>query len=92
MLNLVGILIPTKLSLADEEFKKVIYPPAIVKKLGFGRQKLALYENRITLSASLPYALKKKPYFSIQVQLQACNDKHCLAPETVQVGVLNRIN
>ena len=80
-------LIATKINLENGAFEQVLYPPAIVKKLGFGKQKLALYENLSTITAILPNNLKNKSHFSILLQIQACNDKHCLAPETVKVVV-----
>lgn len=80
-------LIPTKISLSDDKLNNIIYPPASLKKLSFGQQELALYENQIKLTATLPEAYTKKPWISIQTQLQACNDKHCLAPETISTGV-----
>ncbi|OQK17502.1 hypothetical protein AU255_06400 [Methyloprofundus sedimenti] len=85
-------LIPTKISLPNNELDKVIYPPAILKKLSFGQQKLALYENQLTVQATLPETLKDNPYIHIQIQLQACNDKHCLAPEILTLGVARFIN
>ncbi len=84
-------LIPTKISLSNNELSRIIYPPAILKKLGFGQQKLALYENQSTVQAALPGSLKDKPVIDIQVQLQACNDKHCLAPEILKLQVLRLI-
>ena len=85
-------LIPTKISLLNSELSGVMYPPAQLKKLSFGQQKLALYENELSVQAALPDALKEKPYIKIQVQLQACNDKHCLAPETLTLGVARSVN
>ncbi len=83
-------LIPTQINLDDGELSHIIYPPAILKKLGFGQQKLALYESQITVSATLPSELKNKPSILVNVQVQACNDKHCLAPEVVNVRVLSQ--
>ncbi|WP_428357462.1 DUF255 domain-containing protein [Methyloprofundus sp.] len=80
-------LIPTKISLPNNQLSKVIYPPAILKKLSFGQQKLALYEDQLTIQAGLPEIFIDKPYVHIQVQLQACNDQHCLPPETLTLGV-----
>lgn len=80
-------LIATKISTPDAKLERLIYPPAILKKLSFGQQKLALYENRLVVHAILPDALKDKHLINIQVQLQACNDKHCLAPEILTLTV-----
>jgi hypothetical protein len=80
-------LIPTKISLSDGQLERIIYPPAMLKKLSFGQQKLALYEDQLTIHARLPSALKDRQIINVQVQLQACNEKHCLAPETLSLAV-----
>ena len=80
-------LIPTKMSLTEYKLNQIIYPAPILKKLSFGQQELALYENQVILNATLPDELKNNVYITVQVQLQACNDKHCLAPETVSVKI-----
>jgi len=64
----------------------------VLKKLSFGQQKLALYENQVNVHATLPEAVKDDAYMHIQVQMQACNDKHCLAPETLTLGVARPVN
>lgn len=78
-------LIPTKISLIDGKLSQVIYPSPVLKKLNFGQEELALYENQVNLMAKLPDNLGHSTYLPVQVQLQACNNKHCLAPETVIV-------
>ena len=85
-------LVPTKISLPSDQLSRVIYPPAVLKKLSFGQQKLALYENQVNVHATLPEAVKDDAYMHIQVQMQACNDKHCLAPETLTLGVARPVN
>ena len=80
-------LIPTKISLSDGQLERVTYPPAMLKKLSFGQQKLALYEDKLNVQVNLPDTLKDKQIINVQVQLQACNDKHCLAPETLSLAV-----
>ena len=85
-------LIATQISLSDKKLSHVVYPPAMLKKLSFGQQKLALYENQVTVHATLPEELKEKSVIKIKVQLQACNDKHCLAPETLTLGVTRPIS
>lgn len=87
-------LIPTRLTLADgQALQNVIYPQAITRKLGFQQSKLSLFENRIDLIADLPPSIastddqKSERYTEINLQLQACNDKTCLAPETLPLLV-----
>lgn len=80
-------LIPTVISFPDGELNHIIYPLGNLKKLSFGQQALALYENQVSITATLPVSYTNKPLISIQVQLQTCNDKHCLAPETINLAV-----
>lgn len=85
-------LIPTLVSLPDAELERVTYPPAMLKKLSFGQQKLALYEGQLTVQATLPDTLKDRQIINVQVQLQACNDKHCLAPETLTLELAQPVS
>ncbi len=78
-------LVPTIISLPGDKLNNVIYPPASLKKLSFGQHKLAIYENQVSLTATLPEAYKNMPLVTIQAQLQACDDKHCLAPEIISI-------
>lgn len=80
-------LIPTTISLPSDELSHIIYPPESLKKLNFGHEPLALYENQLEITATLPAAFINKPIIKIQTQLQACNDQHCLAPETLDINV-----
>ncbi len=80
-------LIPTTTSFPDGQLSHIIYPPASLKKLSFGQQKLSLYENQLQIKGMLPESYKNTPILTIQTQLQACNDKHCLAPETLNLAV-----
>ena len=56
------------------------YPKAIEKRLGFSKTPLALYEGTITLSAP-----RTAGAIGAQLSLQACDDKKCLAPETIEI-------
>jgi len=76
-------LIPTMLTLAQSEpLKSVNYPEAIVTKLGFQRSELSLYEGSVQLTGALP-ELDSAAYAEVELQLQACSDEICLAPETL---------
>ncbi len=82
-------LIPTKVSLIENKLNQIIYPTPIIKKLSFGQKELALYENKVILKATLPDELEHNSSIAAQVQLQACNDKHCLAPETIDIKIFS---
>ena len=77
-------LIATELSLADGaggwRLGEISYPPPLVRRLGFSREPLALYEGEVRLSAKLIGGGTLVP---IKLRLQACSDKVCLAPETL---------
>ncbi len=72
-------LIGTKLTTAsDKPLPGTVYPEAQKRVLGFQRAELALYEGQVSLSATLPEGES-----AVAVQVQACSDEICLAPETL---------
>ena len=71
---------------------EVAFPPATLKKLSFGQQKMALYEGDVEVQVTLAETLKDKQIVNVQVQLQACNDQHCLAPETLSLAAVRPID
>ncbi len=81
-------LIPTKLSLAKgQPLAKVNYPEAVIRKLGFQRSELSLLEGNVQLTANLPDSVAGAVTTDIELQLQACSDEICLAPETLSFKV-----
>tara|TARA_R110002111_G_scaffold144325_6_gene210485 strand:+ start:552 stop:2891 length:2340 start_codon:yes stop_codon:yes gene_type:complete len=86
-------LIATEVTLSDIlvwELDKINYPNAIIKSLGFSQQPLALYEGTIEITGSLLAVDKPRslPTF-IELAIQACNEKTCLAPEKIKFRLLN---
>lgn len=78
-------LIGTKLtSVSDQPLSDTVYPAAQKRVLGFQRAELALYEGEVKLMAAMPAGDS-----AVAVQVQACSDEICLAPETLtlQLGV-----
>ena len=78
--------IPTVVSLqgpGKPEPTDVAYPKALVRKLGFAENKMALYEGKITIPVTLPK--RDDPIRAVQFAAQACSDKVCLAPETLRL-------
>jgi len=67
----------------------VTYPEAKRQVLGFQRSELALYDQQIQITAPLP----ENPLamvgnnMPVALNIQACNDKVCLAPETLLLNV-----
>ena len=63
------------------------YPPVVSKTLDFnGSSELALYENTVTIKAPLA-ANHDSAMGTYVLQLQACNETVCLAPEDVALTV-----
>lgn len=61
------------------------YPSTEIFKPPFPSQGLAAYAGQVALRAALPAALAASSKVAIQVQ--ACNDKCCLAPSTLPLPV-----
>ena len=81
-------LIGTRLSgEAGKPLSMVKYPKPVIRTLSFQRAQLALYEGRVRLSADLPEEASARLPRHIELRLQACSDKICLAPETVVLEV-----
>ncbi len=75
-------LIPTQLQLQDSSpMADAIYPNPTMHELSFDDSELSLFEGPIEIRAPLPELAGKS--LEVNLQLQACNDTHCLPPETV---------
>jgi len=81
-------LIPTKIELSNFEkntpanwkFDNINYPQGISVETQFSHQPLTLYQGKSQIQAQLSqYASHINPV--VQLKLQACNEKICLAPE-----------
>ncbi len=75
----------------------VVYPEALRRKLGFDRNELALYEGSVKLQVPASQLInaegdvagniKGAAIVQVIVDLQACNDTTCLAPESVTLDL-----
>jgi DsbC/DsbD-like thiol-disulfide interchange protein len=86
-------LIPTELSVEPSEgitAGKPVYPPSIIKKFAFSETPLAVYENNAVIKLPLKIAgtasqgvrdLKAK------LRVQACDDKACYKPSTIETPI-----
>ena len=80
-------LIPTKMTNAGgRELSGIEFPDAQIKSLGFQRAELSLFENQFELKAPWPGHEDSRSAL-VNLQLQACNDEICLAPETLPLTV-----
>ena len=84
-------LIPTSVSLKgsekDWEIKQVKYPEPITANLGFQAEALSLYQGKVRIKVTVNAKTQQTHLFPLQLDIQACNDKICLPPETIRLGV-----
>jgi uncharacterized protein YyaL (SSP411 family) len=73
----------------------VSYPNAIIKKLGFSKTKLSLYENNLEISFKIKSKTTKvnekkadRKNIPIKLSFQACSDQVCLAPEKIRFSII----
>ncbi len=85
--------IPTAVTLARVEgfALDVVYPKGTPRTLeANGPEKMNLYENAVTIKARLraePGLPPGRREVTLKVKYQACNDRSCLAPATLEVPV-----
>ncbi|RPI71965.1 MAG: thiol:disulfide interchange protein [Ignavibacteriales bacterium] len=82
-------LIPTELILRSEQFKisNVAYPKPHDFTFDFSESPLSVYEGEIYIGALVKVSKEIQPgeyQLIINLDYQACNDKSCLAPTSVQ--------
>jgi uncharacterized protein YyaL (SSP411 family) len=86
-------LYPTAVDLGENaagwKLEAAEYPAALQKRLNVQPEMLALYEKKVLLRAALSkpdsgFAMLALP---VQVSLQACSDKICLAPEKIDLQI-----
>lgn len=78
-------LIATKITNLDSDYwtlSDTTYPQGKLINLGFSKDKISIYQNKLQITATLNHTKKYRPP-TLQLTLQACSDKVCLAPESV---------
>lgn len=84
-------LIATKISISEQSkdwrIGAVTYPEPVVKRLGFVHEPLALYEGAVKIRVPVRDFSRENGLLPLTVNLQACNDKTCLPPETVSLHI-----
>ncbi|MDP1904750.1 MAG: thioredoxin domain-containing protein [Pseudomonadota bacterium] len=80
-------LIPTSLKAGGQGWHivRVDYPEALVTKLGFQKEALALYQGKILIRAELERKSAGAGGVPLELRLQACSDRVCLPPETLRL-------
>lgn len=77
-------LVPTKLKLGGKE-EGSEYPAPEIKRLGFSPKPLALLENEFQISSS--QNVSGSLVSDVELEIQACSDKICLAPDTLKFRI-----
>ncbi len=83
-------LIPTAVTSGDPKsvaLNDVSFPDPVFVELGFERSKLSLFAETVSLLVSVDGDDINDSRLPLNVQIQACNDEVCLAPETVSIDV-----
>ncbi len=76
-------LIATSVELADKspwQMTTIEFPPAQALALSFQKEPLLLYQGQVQISGSLT-AQARHSLIRFSLQLQACDEQHCLTPE-----------
>lgn len=63
------------------------YPSGMIKKLTFSDESIAIYENQIDISALLEKNTQEIATPQLTLKIQACSDKVCLAPTSVDLNL-----
>jgi uncharacterized protein YyaL (SSP411 family) len=84
-------LIATSVSLEGSDsgwaIDEVKYPEPTIANLGFQAEALSLYQGKVRIEIELGESDNPNHLLSLQLGIQACNDKICLPPERVRLGV-----
>lgn len=89
-------LMATRVSLirqSDEEQQPdsiidTLYPEAITRALSFQRDPLSLFEGNTLIRVPLRKPLDSHESVAVSIELQACNDRLCLPPETLELSFI----
>ena len=76
-------LVPTRITAVDGEIGRIDYPEGKPFSAGFARSSIDVYEGELTLRAPVTGKVPTR----LAVDLQACDDQVCLAPDEVEVEV-----
>ncbi len=86
-------LVPTVLTVTSADgisFGRVVYPPDILETFEFSKEPLATYKGVVYLgvTGAIPKQLAPGRYAArAALQIQACDDKSCLPPSTMELDV-----
>tara|TARA_R110001599_G_scaffold337686_1_gene556215 strand:+ start:33443 stop:35833 length:2391 start_codon:yes stop_codon:yes gene_type:complete len=83
-------LIPTQVSVAnlDWQLDQLVFPPAVEIRLDFQDEPLRVLQGQVSARGQVSQRGSGTEPLRLQLTLQACDNNHCLAPETHTLGVL----
>lgn len=82
-------LVPTRIKLLNDNIvAETHYPPPTIRALGFQPEPLSLFENRNRIRLTIPDTVELPFSLTLEMSLQACSEKLCLAPETHQLHLV----
>ena len=76
-------LVPTRVTAVDGKLGAIDYPPGQPFRAAFATEAIDVYEGELTLRAPVVGDVPT----GLRIEIQACNDEVCLAPDTVDVPV-----
>ncbi|MCL7745190.1 DUF255 domain-containing protein [Guyparkeria hydrothermalis] len=76
-------LVPTRVTAVDGKIGPIDYPPGKPFRAEFATEAIDVYEGELTLRAPVAGAVPE----GLRIEIQACNDEVCLAPDTIEVPV-----
>jgi uncharacterized protein YyaL (SSP411 family) len=76
-------LVPTRVTALDGSLGAIDYPPGKPFRAAFATESIDVYEGELVLRAPVSGELPTR----LQIEIQACDDEVCLAPDTVEVAV-----
>jgi len=79
-------LVPTRATAVDGEIGPIEYPAGKPFRAAFATESIDVYEGELVLRAPLTGGVPER----LRIEIQACNDEVCLAPDMVEVAVAGR--
>ncbi|KTG16909.1 MULTISPECIES: DUF255 domain-containing protein [unclassified Guyparkeria] len=76
-------LVPTRVTAVDGEIGAIDYPAGKPFRAAFATEAIDVYEGELTLRAPVAGDVPTR----LRIEIQACDDEVCLAPDTVEVPV-----
>ncbi|HER20435.1 MAG TPA: hypothetical protein ENO14_05255, partial [Chromatiales bacterium] len=76
-------LVPTRITAPDGEIGPIDYPPGQPFRAAFATESIDVYEGELTLRVPIVGDVPER----LQIEIQACDDEVCLAPDKLEIDV-----